>query len=151
VNPDRRRRIKAFLRNPSWTSFTWLGMTAGVSLLATPLRFSAETVTRPVALDVGRAVFNGLNKAELIMLVIVLVQLRVSGNARALWVPVFLLALILVAQATWLLPELSARTDIVIAGGEPPPSIAHAAYSTLELAKLTLLAFTGFRSLQLLR
>jgi len=151
VNPDLRQCVKAVLRNPSWTSFTWLGMTAGVSLLATPLRFSAETVSRPVALDVGRVVFNGLNKAELIMLVIVLVQLRVSGTAKALWVPVFLLALILVAQASWLLPELSARTDVVIAGGEPPPSIAHAAYSTLELAKLALLAFTGFRSLQLLR
>jgi hypothetical protein len=151
VNPDFRQCIRAIIRNPSWTSFTWLGMTAGVSLLATPLRFSAETVTRPVALDVGRVVFDGLNKAELIMLVIVLVQLRVSGTAKALWVPVFLLALILVAQASWLLPELSARTDVVIAGGEPPPSIAHAAYSTLELAKLALLAFTGFRSLQLLR
>jgi hypothetical protein len=139
------------LRNPAWTSFTWLGMTAGVSLLATPLRFGAETITRAVALDVGRVVFNGLNKAEFVLLVIVLVQLRVSGHTRALWMPAFALALILIVQASWLLPELSARTDIVIAGGEPPPSIAHAAYSTLELGKLALLAFTGFRALQLLR
>lgn len=151
MNPDFQQCIKAITRNPSWTSFTWLGMTAGVSLLATPLRFGAETITRPVALDVGRVVFNGLNKAEFVALVILLIQLRISGSAKSLWMPVFALALILIVQATWLLPELSARTDIVIAGGEPPPSIAHAAYSTLELAKLTLLAFTGFRSLQLLR
>ena len=58
--------------------------------------------------------------------------------------------LILVAQGAWLIPELSARTDLVIAGTEPPPSIAHAAYSTLELAKLCLLAFVGFRSMALL-
>ena len=126
-------------------------MTAGVSLLATPLRFGAETISRAVALDVGRVVFNGLNKAEFVLLVIVLVQLRVSGHTRALWMPAFALALIMIVQASWLLPELSARTDIVIAGGEPPPSIAHAAYSTLELGKLALLAFTGFRALQLLR
>jgi hypothetical protein len=151
VNPDLRQCMMTILRNPAWTSFTWLGMTAGVSLLATPLRFGAETITRAVALDVGRVVFNGLNKAEFVLLVIVLVQLRVSGHTRALWMPAFALALILIVQASWLLPELSARTDMVIAGGEPPPSIAHAAYSTLELGKLALLAFTGFRALQLLR
>lgn len=151
MNPDLRQCMMTILRNPAWTSFTWLGMTAGVSLLATPLRFGAETITRAVALDVGRVVFNGLNKAEFVLLVIVLVQLRVSGHTRALWMPAFALALILIVQASWLLPELSARTDIVIAGGEPPPSIAHAAYSTLELGKLALLAFTGFRALQLLR
>ena len=151
MNPDLRQCMMTILRNPAWTSFTWLGMTAGVSLLATPLRFGAETITRAVALDVGRVVFNGLNKAEFVLLVIVLVQLRVSGHTRALWMPAFALALILILQASWLLPELSARTDIVIAGGEPPPSIAHAAYSTLELGKLALLAFTGFRALQLLR
>lgn len=151
MNPDLRQCMMTILKTPAWTSFTWLGMTAGVSLLATPLRFGAETITRAVALDVGRVVFNGLNKAEFVLLVIVLVQLRVSGNTRALWMPAFALALILIVQASWLLPELSARTDIVIAGGEPPPSIAHAAYSTLELGKLALLAFTGFRALQLLR
>ena len=151
MNPDLRQCMMTILRNPAWTSFTWLGMTAGVSLLATPLRFGAETISRAVALDVGRVVFNGLNKAEFVLLVIVLVQLRVSGHTRALWMPAFALALIMIAQASWLLPELSARTDIVIAGGEPPPSIAHAAYSTLELGKLALLAFTGFRALQLLR
>ena len=151
MNPDLRQCMMTILRNPAWTSFTWLGMTAGVSLLATPLRFGAETITRAVALDVGRVVFNGLNKAEFVLLVIVLVQLRVSGHTRALWMPAFALALILIVQASWLLPELSARTDIVIAGGEPPPSIAHAAYSTLELGKLALLACTGCRALQLLR
>lgn len=151
MNPDRRQCLMTILGNPAWSSFTWFGMTAGVSLLATPLRFGAETITRAVALDVGRVVFSGLNKAEFVALIIVLVQLRVSGHTRSLWMAVLALALILITQAAWLLPELASRTDIVIAGGEPPPSIAHAAYSTLELLKLMLLAFTGFRSLQLLR
>jgi hypothetical protein len=150
VNPDFKKCAMTILRNPAWIAFTWLGMTAGVSLLATPVRFSAGTVTRPVALDIGRVVFAALNKAEFVALVIVLIIVRVSSQARELWIPVFLLALILVAQASWLIPELATRTDLIIAGSEPPPSIAHAAYSTLELAKLLLLAFVGFRSLQLL-
>jgi len=148
MDSDKRQRLRATFKNPAWIVFTWFGMTAGVSLLATPVRFTAATITRPVALDVGRVVFAALNKAELVALVIALVIIRVAGTARAYWMPLFALALILIAQGAWLIPELSSRTDLVIAGIEPPPSIAHAAYSTLELAKLALLAFVGFRGLQ---
>ena len=140
----------AIIRSPAWVSFIWFGMTAGVSLLATPVRFSAATITRPVALDVGRVVFSALNKAEFVALIILLVIVRVSGKARELWAVCGALALILLAQAVWLLPELAARTDLIISGIEPSPSIAHGAYSVLELTKLLLLAWLGFRSLQML-
>ncbi len=140
-------RIRNALLNPAWVCFTWLGLTAGVSLLATPVRFSAESITRPVALDVGRVVFAALNKAELAALVLLLIVVRVSGRSRTLWAWCGLLALIVVAQGAWLIPELVARTDVILAGGEPPPSHAHAIYSTLELTKLAVLAFVGFRSL----
>ena len=58
--------VMAILRNPAWVCLIWFGMTAGVSLLATPVRFTATTLTRPVALDVGRVVFAALNKAEFV-------------------------------------------------------------------------------------
>ena len=151
MKPDYRKCMRDIVRTPAWVAFTWLGMTAGVSLLATPARFAAPTITRPVALDVGRVVFSVLNKAEFVALIIVLVIVRVSGQARKLWGPVFVLALILVTQAAWLLPELAARTELIVAGIEPEPSIAHAAYSTLELVKLVLLAWVGFRSLLMLK
>ena len=131
------------LKNPAWICFTWFGMTAGISLLATPVRFSVESMTRPVALDVARVIFAALNKAEFIALIILLVIVRTSSRTREYWMFAFGLALILLAQAVWLIPELSARTDIVISGGEPPPSIAHGAYSTLELVKLALLGWLG--------
>lgn len=143
VNP----RIRNTLLNPAWVCFTWLGLTVGVSMLATPVRFSAATITRPIALDVGRVVFAALNKAELFALVLLLIVVRASGRSRELWAWCGVLALIVVAQGAWLIPELAARTDIIIAGGEPPASHAHAIYSTLELAKIALLAFLGFRSL----
>ena len=107
-------RIRNALLNPAWVCFTWLGMTVGVSMIATPVRFTADSITRAVALDVGRVVFAALNKA---------------------------------AQGAWLTPELSARTDIILAGGEPPPSYAHAIYSTLELLKIGLLLFLGVKAL----
>lgn len=150
MNPDQRERMLAIIRNPGWISFIWLGMVLGVSVLSTPIRFTATTITRPIALDVGRVTFAALNKAEFVALIITLIIIRIAGSARTLWIPVFGLALILIAQSAWLLPELSARTDMIIAGSEPPPSIAHSVYSVLEIAKVVLLSYTGFQSLLLL-
>jgi hypothetical protein len=141
------QRIRNALLNPAWVAFTWLGMTIGISMIATPVRFSAESITRPVALDVGRVVFAALNKVELLALVLLLVVVRVSGRSRNLWAWCSVLVLIVVAQGAWLIPELAARTDIILAGREPPPSYAHAIYSTLELAKVAVLLFLGVRSL----
>jgi hypothetical protein len=122
-------------------------MTVGISMIATPVRFTATSITRPVALDVGRVVFAALNKAELVALVLLLVIVRVSGRTRELWAWCSVLVLIVLAQGVWLIPELASRTDIILAGGEPPPSYAHAVYSSMELAKVGLLSFLGFRSL----
>jgi len=137
-------RIRNAVLNPAWVCFLWVGVTVGISMIATPVRFTAPSITRPVALDVGRVVFAALNKAELVLLVFLLVIVRITGLARRWWGWCAFLALIVVAQSVWLLPELGARTDIIIAGGEPPPSYAHAIYSTLELAKIAALLFIGF-------
>jgi Kef-type K+ transport system membrane component KefB len=127
--------------------FIWFGITAGVSLLATPVRFTAPLITRPVALDIGRVVFSALNKTELIALIVLLIVVRVSGRAREMWMQCLALALILLAQSVWLLPQLADRSLQIIAGIEPPASLVHATYSSLELLKLLLLLFLGFRSL----
>jgi len=150
VKPQLRKCVMTALKNPAWISFIWFGMTAGISMLATPVRFTATTITRPIALDVGRQVFSALNKAEFIALIILLIVVRVSAKAKDYLAICGVLALILLAQAMWLLPELASRTDLIIAGLEPGPSIAHAAYSILELSKLMLLLYLGFRSLQIL-
>ena len=141
-------KLKVALLSPAWICFTWFGMTAGVSLLATPARFSAPLITRPVALDVGAVVFSTLNKAEFIALVVLLIVVRVAGVAARWWAVCGVLTLILVAQSAWLLPELTERAGMVANGIEPPPSIAHAAYSTLELTKLALLFACGVAAMQ---
>jgi hypothetical protein len=141
------QRIRNALLNPAWVCFTWVGLTVGISLIATPARFAAGSITRPVALDVGRVVFAALNKAEFLALVLLLVIVRASGRSANLWAWCSALALIVLAQGAWLIPELAARTDIILAGAEPPPSYAHAVYSTLELAKIGILLYIGVRSL----
>ena len=82
------------------------------------------------------------------MLVALLIVVRVAGLTRQWWGICAFLTLIVLAQGVWLIPELSARTDIVISGGQPPPSYAHAIYSSLELAKIATLLFAGFAALR---
>jgi hypothetical protein len=141
------KQIRNAIMNPAWVCFLWVGITVGVSMIATPVRFTAPSITRPIALDVGRVVFAVLNKAELAALVVLLIVVRMAGLARKWWGICAFLALIVLAQGVWLIPELAARTDIILAGGEPPSSNAHAVYSTLEMIKIALLLFFGFSAL----
>ena len=122
-------------------------MTAGVSVLSTLARFSAPTVTREVAIDIGRVTFTALNKAELIALIVLLVVVRLSNRARRWWAICALLTLVLIAQSVWLLPELSARAELIVAGIEPAPSNLHTSYSVLEMTKLAILLVAGFVAL----
>lgn len=140
-------RIRNAILSPAWVCFLWVGITVGISLIATPVRFTAASITRPVALDVGRVVFTALNKAEIVALILLLLVVRIAGLSRKWWAVCALLALIVIAQGVWLIPELAARTDIIMSGGEPPPSYAHAVYSSLELIKIGLLLFFGFSAL----
>ena len=145
----RRQKIRELLtqfRNPGWLCFVWFGMTAGISLLETPVKFTTPSLSREVALDVGRVVFSALNKAELVALILLLTLVRLSGKAREWWASCSLLVVIVLAQSVWLLPELSARAQMIMAGTEPAPSIAHGAYSTLELLKLGTLFYMGLRA-----
>jgi len=112
-----------------------------------PAQFAASAATRAVSLDVARTIFTALNKAELVALVLLLIVVRVSGNARKWWAASSVLAFIVLLQTVWLLPELVERSRLILAGNEPPPSIAHAAYSTLELVKLGLLLFLGLAAI----
>lgn len=142
-----KRCMRDAVLNPAWICFTWFGMTAGVSILSTLARFAAPSMTRPVAIDVGRVTFAALNKAELVALLLLLIVIRVSGRAAQWWVVGGILALIVIAQSVWLLPELSSRAAMVTAGVEPPASYVHGAYSVLELLKLGILFVTGFVAL----
>ena len=145
TNQNLAARIRTAVSNPGWVCLVWFGMTAGISLLAVPSQFAASAATRAVSLDVARTIFTALNKAELVALVVLLITVRVSGNARRWWGAVSVLAFIILLQTVWLLPELAERARMILAGTESP--IAHAAYSTLELIKLGLLLLLGLAAI----
>lgn len=144
---DKLKAMGSSLKNPGWLAFVWFGLSAGISLLEAPVKFTAPTLTRPVALDVGRVVFQALNKVELILLILLLVLLRVSGQTKTYLLYACVITLIMIAQSVWLLPELSARSVSIVSGVEPGPSIAHGAYAVTELLKLATLFLLGLRAM----
>src|SRR5262245_51876128 len=100
----------------------WAGAVLGISFLETPAKFRAPSLSLPVALDVGRAVFGAFEKAQLALCaaaVIVAIWSRprpVAVGACALAVAITL------GQALWLRPLLDARVSAVLEGRAPPPS-----------------------------
>lgn len=129
-----------FARLPLLVAALWAGLLAGVSFLATPVKFHAESLSLPVALDVGRATFRVFSGIEQIMAILLLLAVLLAGGRRWSLLSVLLLGGILVTQAAWLLPALDDRIAAVIAGVAPPPSLHHMAYAAAEAAKLALLA-----------
>ena len=125
----------------------WFGIVVGISVIEAPAKFSAPSLTREVALDVGRSVFGVLNKVELVLLGLVLVLACLRKRSIATWLGLGAVATILALQTLWLLPELIVRTELILSGVEPEASYAHGLYAVLELSKLLLLLALGLGGL----
>jgi hypothetical protein len=126
----------------------WAGMIAGVSGLATPIKFSAPSLTLPVALDVGRVTFGLFSRVEWALALVLIVAGLVARP------PLLILLLILVAvslvalQTLWLLPILGERTAAVIAGNMVPPSSHHVWYVVIEIVKFAALLAVGIGAMR---
>lgn len=119
----------------------WFGLILGISFIATPVKFQAETLSLPAALDVGRHTFAASHLVQLVLgALLALGALGMTARVRVL-----LLATlgILVLQHVVLLPILDARATAVIAGTPPTGTSPHTLYVVLEVAKLVLVALIG--------
>lgn len=133
--------------NPAWPRTAlalycacWAGIVIGVSFIATIAKFDAPSLTRPVALEVGSYTFAMLARIEWGLLAVLALLIAVAGIRRLRAVLFLLLAAILLLQALWLFPQLSARAAQVMAGQALAPSWLHAISVTAESAKAVLLA-----------
>lgn len=117
----------------------WAGIVIGVSLIATPIKFKAPSLTMQTGVEIGRYTFRLLTQIELCFLAAVIAA---ACLVRPRWITIGLLALILVVivlQRYWLLPLLDNRVSQILAGGPPSFSIYHGVYAVMEAAKATLL------------
>lgn len=116
----------------------WCGMVIAIAAEA-QLKFLAPGITRELGLGIGKLVFTALNRAELVIAIILAIALFAFTAARSSRIVFVLLALILLAQTFWLMPLLIERIDLIVAGQTPPDSPAHIFYVALEILKILLL------------
>jgi hypothetical protein len=114
----------------------WLGILVGVTFIATPVKFRAPSLTRPVALDVGRVTFRFFSRIEWCFAALLLGIDAVTKGATWRLSMAGLIAAIVALQSAWLLPALDRRVAVIVAGGTLPPSRTHRIYGALEGAKL---------------
>lgn len=118
----------------------WMGLILGLSFIETPLKFLAPGITVPLGLGIGRLVFWSLAIAGwallLAMTVVAFARPRSVGSSRVLLVAVWV---VLIVQTAAIRPALNARSDVIIAGGDPGPSILHYLYIGTDLVLLGLL------------
>lgn len=117
----------------------WAGIIIGVSLIATPVKFQAPSLTIQTGLEIGRYTFRLLARVEVYFLIAAIV---IAAVARPPWFTVVVLAIVAIAialQRFWLLPNLDQRVSQVLAGCPPSFSIHHSIYAVLEATKAGML------------
>ena len=132
---------------PNWKSsalvlalLLWAGVLFGVAFLATPAKFSAPSLSLPVALEVGRATFAILSRAEIAFAALSLGLVLAGAAGRTSVVTLCVIAWLgLLLNVLWLLPLLDERAQVVIDGGTPPPSHLHGLYIVIDAAKFLVL------------
>lgn len=128
-------------------TFVWLGMVLAISFLEAPLKFRAPGVTLQIGLGIGRLVFRALNTAEVVLGVAVAGAALCGGAPGQAMTAVAIAVLALIIQLALIRPQLTKRSDMVLAagpGGEPPSrSRAHYAYVGLEVVKVVSLIVAG--------
>jgi hypothetical protein len=125
----------------------WAGVVIGVSFLTAPAKFTAPTLTLPVAMDVGRQEFGTLNLAEILLAVVALALAAYARVERLIWFGLAVAAAVIALQALWLLPVLDARAEMIIQGETPPRAPWHTIYIAIEVLKLLALLVVGWLAL----
>lgn len=118
----------------------WLGLLVALAFIETPLKFLAPGVTVPLALGIGRIVLTAAEIASVVLLlalvVVSFVRPRVGRGAAFTLAG---LAATLVVQMAVVRPLLNARTDVVLAGGDPGESPLHLVYVATDVVLLALI------------
>ena len=124
----------------------WAGFVCSISFMEAWLKFQAPGVTLPIGLSIGRKVFTALNRVEWVLfagnvlLIGVLYQFKPNKTA----VLTLLLAVVLLLQTFYLLPELDRRALQIIGGENLPGSVLHVFYVILEVLKVGLLVYFSY-------
>lgn len=144
--------MKLVAKNPFILSvvFFWIGLFVAISFLETPLKFQVSGMTLPIALELGKIMFGISTNIQLgLMVVVFLMLIRKHEKHNKFEFTTFsLIAIILLLEKFWMLPELDARADLLATGKPTPASELHNYFIYAESAKLILLILLGCTQFQ---
>lgn len=120
----------------------WVGLIIGLSFMETPLKFLAPGITTPLGLGIGRLVFIALSVAGWIILVVLTLTAQAQPReTRTGWLLIGAMWVIMAVESFAIRPALAARSDVIIAGGDPGDSSLHYLYIASELLLLAVLVW----------
>ena len=135
---------------------TWSGIVIGVSFMDAPRKFKTPSLTRKVALDVGRTLFKLLHQVERIFLITstsIIFKLyynqreqkiNETTDIKSIMILQGLITSIVLFQQLWISPILFQRAELIISGKEPKKSNMHIFYPISEVIKLCALITSAF-------
>ena len=126
----------------------WAGVVIGISFIEAPVKFRAPTLTRTVALDVGRTVFHASQLVQAGLAALVLAAALFGRAARRVWLCLAAAGLALAVQMAWIFPVLDARAGAIVAGQAPSGPNPHALYGVLEVVKVLALGAAAILALR---
>ena len=124
-------------------SLIWAGLVLGVSFIATPVKFKAPSLARPVAFDIGRVTFALFEKIEWLLAILFILLLLATGPAAVPVAYALIILVIVVMQVLWLTPKLMVRAEAAAAGKDLPRSLHHRVFIAIEVLKLASLVLFG--------
>jgi hypothetical protein len=116
--------------------------------LAAPAKFGTPSLTRPVALDVGRHTFKTQLRVEMVVAtLLVMIVLVAASSSLTLAIPIGV-GFVVAIQYVYLYPALYARAETIINGATPPAAAHHETYIALEAIKVVALLILAVFLLQ---
>ncbi len=115
------------------------------------VKFRAESLDLPTALDVGRHVFSALNGVERVFSVFLMVVVFYRYTDKIIVATGVLIFTFIVAQSGYLLPELNENAQLIIQGMQPEKNSVHMMYGVMEVLKLMALFILGLRQVKLFK
>lgn len=115
------------------------------------VKFRAESLDLPTALDVGQHVFGALNMVERLFSAFLLLVLFYKYTDRIIVTSGVVVFTFIVAQSGYLLPELNEHAQLIIQGMQPEKSSVHMMYGVMEILKLVALIVLGLRQVKLFK
>jgi hypothetical protein len=126
--------------------FYWAGFVCSISFMEAWLKFRAPGVTLPVGLSIGKLIFTALNRMEWVFVFILMILLapHIKKFSAVFITLTGTVVGLLLMQTFWLLPQLTLRTEQIIAGLKPAESYIHLLFGIAEVLKVLFLLYLGY-------